>query len=353
MKNILSVIHFLLTIILKQLTMSQTINNAEMNVNQCILHVLESTLFKSFEGNKTLDKVYNYLADSLEVDSEDKIDILNKVIKELTKMNKKIKDERLTDSISCINFLISVLENQCNILFDFFVISFPFHTIHENDDSDYEPSDTEDDEDSEYESEDENDDEDSEDEDSEDDESEDEDSDDEDSDDEDSEDEDSEDEDIEDEDSEDEDSEDEDSEDDDEDSEVDLDDKPLNYSLSRDCLMALISVLCKLPSAKVLSLDFDDELVSVEEFLCEAISDFVLNYDVKNEEAMYYLDEDLERVIELLDGVYEDVPEKHEEQIFLIRDRLIWARMMLEMEESDFLKELKVFHIKGIKLNKN
>jgi hypothetical protein len=313
--------------------MSQTINNAEMNVNQCILHVLETTLFKSFEGNKTLDKVYNYLVDSLEVDAEDKIDILNKVVKELTKMNKKIKDERLTDSINCINFLISVLENQCNILFDFFVISFPFHTIYENDDSDYEPSDTEDDdEDSEYES-----DEDSEDEDSEDDDSEDE----------------SEDEDSEDEDSEDEDSEDEDSEDEDSDDEVDLEDKPLNYSLSRDCLMALISVLCKLPSAKVLSLDFDDELVSVEEFLCEAISDFVLNYDVKNEEAMYYLDEDLERVIELLDGVYEDVPEKHEEQIFLIRDRLIWARMMLEMEEIDFLKELKVFHIKGIKLNKN
>lgn len=305
--------------------MSQTINNAEMNVNQCILHVLESTLFKSFEGNKTLDKVYNYLADSLEVDSEDKIDILNKVVKELTKMNKKIKDERLTDSISCINFLISVLENQCNILFDFFVISFPFHTIHENDDSDYEPSDSEDDEDSEYESDDD------EDSDSEEEES-------------DSEDEDS--------DTEDEDTEDE-SDSESEDEEVDLDDKPLNYSLSRDCLMALISVLCKLPSAKVLSLDFDDELVSVEEFLCEAISDFVLNYDVKNEEAMYYLDEDLERVIELLNGVYEDVPEKHEEQIFLIRDRLIWARMMLEMEESDFLKELKVFHIKGIKLNKN
>jgi len=313
MKNILYVNHFLLTILLKQLTMSQTINNAEMNVNQCILHVLESTLFKSFEGNKTLDKVYNYLADSLEVDSEDKIDILNKVVKELTKMNKKIKDERLTDSISCINFLISVLENQCNILFDFFVISFPFHTIHENDDSDYEPSDSEDDEDSEYESDDE---------------------------------------DSDDEDSEEEDSDDEDDEDDEE-SEIDLEDKPLNYSLSRDCLMALISVLCKLPSAKVLSLDFDDELVSVEEFLCEAISDFVLNYDVKNEEAIYYLDEDLERVIELLDGVYEDVPEKHEEQIFLIRDRLIWARIMLEMEESDFLKELKVFHIKGIKLNKN
>jgi hypothetical protein len=156
--------------------MSQTINNAEMNVNQCILHVLESTLFKSFEGNKTLDKVYNYLVDSLEVDAEDKIDILNKVVKELTKMNKKIKDERLTDSINCINFLISVLENQCNILFDFFVISFPFHTIHENDDSDYEPSDSEDDdEDSEYESEDESDDEDSEDEDSEDEDSDDED----------------------------------------------------------------------------------------------------------------------------------------------------------------------------------
>ena len=117
--------------------------------------------------------------------------------------------------------------------------------------------------------------------------------------------------------------------------------------------MALISVLCKLPSAKVLSLDFDDELVSVEEFLSEAVSDFVLDYDTKNEEAMYYLDEDLERVIELLNGIYEDVPETHEEQIFLIRDRLIWARMMLEMEESDFLKELKVFHIKGIKLNKN
>ena len=95
MKNILYVNHLLLTIILKQLTMSQTINNAEMNVNQCILHVLESTLFKSFEGNKTLDKVYNYLADSLEVEcSKDKIDILNKVVKELTKMNKKIKDEQ-------------------------------------------------------------------------------------------------------------------------------------------------------------------------------------------------------------------------------------------------------------------
>ena len=133
------------------------------------------------------------------------------------------------------------------------------------------------------------------------------------------------------------------------DDEVDLSTKPLNYDLSRDSLMALISVLCKIPHAKVLSEDFDDELVSVDEFLCEAISDFISDYENNSEEALFFLDEDLERVMDLLNGIYEDVPDKYEEQIFLIRDRIIWARMMLEMEEKDFMKELKVFNIKGIK----
>jgi len=276
------------------------------NVVICINHILNSSLFNEFDNDFT-DNVEDYLLQAIDAEKvSKKVSLLKKAIYELEKMNRGCKDERINYVIESVNFLNIILENEAEFPIAFFTNKFPFTImgVSKKDDSDYYPSESDysDEEDSEEES-----------------------------------------------DSESEDSD----EESDDDEEIDLDDKPLNYSLSRDSLMALISVLCKLPSAKVLSLDFDDELVSVEEFLSEAVSDFVLDYDTKNEEAMYYLDEDLERVIELLNGIYEDVPETHEEQIFLIRDRLIWARMMLEMEESDFLKELKVFHIKGIKLNKN
>jgi hypothetical protein len=276
------------------------------NVVVCINHILNSSLFNEFDNDFT-DNIEDYLLQAIDAEKvSKKVSLLKKAISELEKMNRKCKDERINDVIESVNFLNIILENEAEFPIAFFTNKFPFTImgVSKKDDSDYYPSESDysDEEDSEEESDDE---------------------------------------------------ESEDSESDDEEEEIDLDDKPLNYSLSRDSLMALISVLCKLPSAKVLSLYFDDELVSVEEFLSEAVSDFVLDYDTKNEEAMYYLDEDLERVIELLNGIYEDVPETHEEQIFLIRDRLIWARIMLEMEESDFLKELKVFHIKGIKLNKN
>ena len=292
------------------------------NVVVCINHILNSTLFHEFD-NDFMDKVGGYLlCGAHSTNLKKRIGNLKKAVAELEKMNRKCKDERVTEVIESINFLNIILENEAEFPISFFTNKFPFVILGVNskDDSDYSPSESDYSSD-EYSSDEDNDD--SEDNDSDDEESENEHF---------------------------ENDSDSDSEDNDE---IDFSEKSLNYDLSRDCLMALVSVLRKIPDAKVLSEDFDDELVSVEEFLREAISDFILLYEDNEKKALFFFDDDLERVMDLLNGIYEDVPDKYEEQIFLIRDRIIWARMMLEMEEKDFMKELKAFHIKGIKLHKN